>query len=58
MSRIVIFTNDNDTKVVFEQGCSDVIVVNSDDYSMKQEARVESDPELVNKMYEEYDDSL
>lgn len=58
MSRIVIFTSDNDTRVVFKDGCEDVILVNSDDFSMKQEAKVESNPDLVNQMYNEYEDDI
>jgi len=59
MSRIVIFTKDNNTKVIFENGCSDVLLVNSDDPSMKQEAEVESDPDIVNRMYDdEYEDDF
>lgn len=58
MSRIVIITNDNDATVVFENGNEDVLLVNSDDFSIKQDARYKTDPELVNQMYDEFEDGF
>lgn len=53
-AKIVIFTTDNEAHVIADEQNVSVLLVNSDDTSMKTEKIVEVDRETLDQLYREH----